>query len=247
MSNSDFIFGIRPVIEAIRSGKTIDKLMVKKGISGELFMELNTLIKEHGIAIHTVPEEKLNRITRKLHQGVIAFLSPVPFFNFEELVTQAFEKGETPFILFLDQVSDVRNFGAIVRTAECAGVHAIIVPEKGSAQINADSVKTSAGALHHVPICKVRNSVGCIRTLKNSGLKAVAATEKGAENYCSHTLTDPLVIIMGSEDQGVSEELIRQADHLVRIPVLGKIDSLNVSVAAGVILYEVVRQRFTQS
>jgi 23S rRNA (guanosine2251-2'-O)-methyltransferase len=243
MNSTDFIFGIRPVIEAILSGKTIDKLLVKKGISGELFLELNSLIKENHIVAQSVPEEKLNRITRKTHQGVIAFLSPVPFYNFEEIVTQLFENGETPFLLFLDQVSDVRNFGAIVRTAECAGVHAIIVPEKGSAQIGADAIKTSAGALHHIPVCKVRNSMGCIRTLKNSGLTVFAATEKAVELYSSQNFTAPCAIIMGSEDQGVSDELIRQADHLVRIPILGKIGSLNVSVAAGILMYEAAKQR----
>lgn len=246
MDNNDFIFGIRPIIEAIRSGKSIDKLLVKKGMTGELFLELAALIKEQQLAIHQVPEEKLNRITRKNHQGVIAFLSPVPFQNFEEIVLQVFEKGETPFLLFLDQVSDVRNFGAIVRSAECAGVHAIIVPEKGSAQIGADAVKTSAGAVLHLPVCKVRNSVACIRHLRNSGLTVFAATEKTNEIYTQQDYSVPCTIIMGSEDQGVSDELLRIADHLIRIPVLGKIESLNVSVAAGVILYEVVKHRTHQ-
>jgi 23S rRNA (guanosine2251-2'-O)-methyltransferase len=243
INNNDFIFGIRPVIEAINSGKTIDKLLIKKGLSGELIAELNSLVKANNILAQLVPEEKLQRITRKTHQGVIAFLSPVPFYQFDEVVTSIFEKGETPLLLFLDQVSDVRNFGAIVRTAECAGVHAIIVPEKGSAQINADAVKTSAGALLHLPVCKVRNSVGAIRTLKNSGLTVYAATEKAATSYFDHDFSVPTVIIMGAEDNGISDELIRQADHLVRIPLTGKINSLNVSVAAGILLFESVKQR----
>ncbi len=246
MNTNEFIFGIRPVIEAIRSGKTIDKLMVKKGISGELIGELTGLAKEHDIALQAVPEEKLNRITRKNHQGAIAFLSPVPFQNYEEIIIQLFEKGETPFILYLDKISDVRNFGAIVRTAECAGVHAIIVPEKGAAQIGADAIKTSAGALHHIAVCKVRNTVGCIRNLKNSGLTLFAATEKASQNYTDFDYSVPCAIIMGSEDEGISEEILRLADHLVRIPILGKIGSLNVSVAAGVLLYETVKQRHKQ-
>jgi len=243
MNNNEFLFGIRPAIEAIRSGKTIDKLMVKKGISGELIAELTSLAREYDIALQPVPEEKLNRITRKNHQGVIAFLSPVPFQNYEEIIIQLFEKGETPFILYLDKISDVRNFGAIVRTAECAGVHAIIVPEKGAAQIGADAIKTSAGALHHIAICKVRNTVGCIRTLKNTGLTLFAATEKASHDYTDFDYSVPSAIIMGSEDEGISEEIIRLADHLVRIPIMGKIGSLNVSVAAGIILYETVKQR----
>lgn len=243
MMTSDFIFGIRPVIEAIKSGKTIDKLMMKKGIGGESLQELHTLIKENRIVTQIVPEERLNRITRKTHQGVIAFLSPIPFVSYEEIITQTFEKGETPFVLFLDQISDVRNFGAIVRTAECAGVHAIIVPEKGSAQIGADAVKTSAGALLHIPICKTRNSVACIKSLKNSGLSIFAATEKAAELYTNHDYSVPLAIVMGAEDTGISDEILRLADHLVKIPILGNIGSLNVSVAAGVVMYEVVKHR----
>ncbi|HPR31135.1 MAG TPA: RNA methyltransferase substrate-binding domain-containing protein, partial [Prolixibacteraceae bacterium] len=178
MEKSDFIFGIRPVIEAIRSGKTIDKLLLKKGLKGESVQHLYELIKLNGIHTRNVPEEKLNRITRKNHQGVIAFLSPVPFFNLEEVVTQTYEKGEIPLFLYLDRVSDVRNFGAIVRTAECAGVHAVIVPESGSAQLGSDAVKTSAGALHRVPVCKVNNPMKTLVTLKENGVKLIAATEK---------------------------------------------------------------------
>lgn len=243
MSNNDFIFGIRAVIEAIRSGKTIDKLLVKKGLQGELYKELSTLIKENKLHYQSVPEQKLNRITRKNHQGVIAFISPVPFYDFSEIVTRTYENGETPFFLYLDQITDVRNFGAIVRTAECTGVHAIIVPEKGSAQINADAIKTSAGALHYVPICKIRSPKGTISSLQENGLKIVAASEKAASNYTESDYRPPCVIVMGSEEYGISEEILEIADELIKIPLAGKIESLNVSVATGILLYEVVKQR----
>ena len=243
MEKNDFIFGIRAIIEAIRSGKTIDKLLVKKGINGALFQELSQLVKEHQIVTQSVPEQKLNRITRKNHQGVIAFLSPVPFYDITEIVARTFEEGKNPFFLYLDQISDVRNFGAIVRTAECAGVNAIIIPERGSAQITGDAMKTSAGALNHMPVCKVRNASGTIKFLQESGIKAFAASEKGTTLYSAVDYTSPCVVIMGSEDVGVSDELIRITDELVQIPILGAIESLNVSVAAGVLMYEVVKQR----
>lgn len=243
MTNNDFIFGIRAIIEAIRSGKIIDKLLVKKGLQGELFQELSDLIKEHNLHYQLVPEEKLNRITRKNHQGVIGFISPVPFYDFDEIVTRTYENGEVPFFLYLDQITDVRNFGAIVRSAECAGVHAIIVPEKGSAQINADAVKTSAGALHYVPICKVRNAHYTISALQQNGLKIFAATEKAANNYYDSDFKVPCVVVMGSEESGISTDILNIADELIKIPIKGKIDSLNVSVATGILLYEVVKQR----
>jgi len=243
MSNNDYIFGIRAIIEAIRSGKTIDKLMVKKGLQGELFQELSELIKEFQVNAQYVPEEKLNRITRKNHQGVIAFISPVPFYELDEIITRTYENGETPFFLYLDQVTDVRNFGAIVRSAECAGVHAIIVPEKGSAQINADAVKTSAGALHTMPVCKVRNAYNTLKNLQENGIKLFAATEKAQTVYFEEDYKAPCTIIMGAEDTGISNEILRIADSLIKIPLKGKIESLNVSVATGILLFEVLKQR----
>jgi 23S rRNA (guanosine2251-2'-O)-methyltransferase len=243
MSNNDFIFGIRAIIEAIRSGKTIDKLIIKKGLQGELYLELVELIKEYQLNVQSVPEEKLNRVTRKNHQGAIAFVSPVPFFDIEEIITRTYEKGETPFFLYLDQITDVRNFGAIVRSAECAGVHAIIIPEKGSAQINADAIKTSAGAIFSVPICKVRSAHQTLLNLQQNGIKLFAATEKANTLYANEDYSTPCTIIMGSEDEGISTEIIRIADRLVKIPIKGKIESLNVSVATGILLFEVVKQR----
>jgi 23S rRNA (guanosine2251-2'-O)-methyltransferase len=243
MENSDYIFGIRPIIEAIRSNKTIDKILIKKGLKGELSLELNEIIRENQINTQIVPEEKLNRITRKNHQGVIAFISPVPFYDLDEIIARTYEKGYTPFFLYLDQITDVRNFGAIVRSAECAGVHAIIIPEKGAAQIGGDAVKTSAGALHIVPICKVRNPSKTLVNLQENGIRLFAATEKAVSDYSEMDYKVPCTIVMGSEDKGISPEIIKIADELIKIPVMGKIESLNVSVAAGILLFEVVKQR----
>lgn len=237
------IFGIRAVIEAINSGKEVDKVLLQKGERGDLFKEAFDLIRQHNIPFQYVPVEKLNRITRKNHQGVIAFISPVTFYDIENLLPGLFEEGENPIILVLDQVTDVRNFGAIVRTAECAGVHAVLVPDKGAARINADAVKTSAGALHLVPVCRTRNLKESVLYLQQSGLKVIAATEKSSENYSKTDYTGPVAIVMGSEEFGIDRQILDLADDRVQIPILGKIQSLNVSVAAGLLVYEVVRQR----
>ncbi|MBN1926693.1 MAG: 23S rRNA (guanosine(2251)-2'-O)-methyltransferase RlmB [Prolixibacteraceae bacterium] len=243
MEKSDFIFGLRPVIEAIKSGKNIDKLLLKKGLRGDSFHELNELVKLHRINARSVPEEKLNHVTRKNHQGVIAFISPVPFYDLEEIITQVYEKGETPFFLYLDQITDVRNFGAIVRTAECAGVHAVIIPESRTAQIGSDAIKTSSGALHIVPVCKVKDPLIALNILKENGIKLIAATEKATSLYAEADFSVPCSLIMGSEDKGISEEILIIANELVKIPLHGQIESLNVSVAAGIILFEGVKQR----
>jgi rRNA methylase, putative, group 3 len=240
---TDFIFGIRAIIEAIRSGKEIDKVLIRKGLSGELFQELLAEIKDSGILFSYVPAEKLDRITRKNHQGVIAFVSPVAYHSIGSIIPGLYEQGKTPFILILDCITDVRNIGAIARTAECAGVDAIIVPEKGSAQINADAVKTSAGAINYVPFCRVKSLVNTVKFLKDSGLQVFAATEKATENYFSGNFKEPLAIILGAEDVGIAPDLLRFSDYLVRIPTKGQIESLNVSAAASVLMYEVVKQR----
>ena len=241
--NEDLIFGTRAVIEAIKSGKEIDKVLLKKGQVGDLYKELFDLIRERQVPFQFVPIEKINRITRKNHQGVIAFVSPVTFYDVENLLPTLFEDGKNPLILVLDQVTDVRNFGAIVRTAECAGADAVLIPDKGAARINADAVKTSAGALHLVPVCRARDLRKAVLYLQQSGLKLVAATEKSAENYTEKDYTGPVAIIMGSEEFGIDRQLLEMADDRVQIPILGKIQSLNVSVAAGLLVYEVVRQR----
>lgn len=239
----DFLFGFRPVLEALRSGKEIDKILVQKGLTNQQLPELIQLAKELNVTISINPPEKLDRITRKNHQGVIAFAAYVQFSSIENIIADTFEKGETPLLLILDRVTDVRNFGAICRTAECAGVHAIIIPEKGGAQINSDAMKTSAGAISYLPICREYNLKKTIEYLKESGLQIIACTEKTDDLLYAPDYTLPTAIIMGSEEDGVSPEYLKRSDHLVKIPMYGKIESLNVSVAAGVLIYEVVRGR----
>jgi len=239
----DFVFGTRAVIEAVRAGKSIDKILIKNGLNNELFGELYHLIKELKLPFQYVPLEKINRITRKNHQGVVALISSIDFYRIEDILPTVYEKGEDPLLLILDQVTDVRNFGAIVRSAECAGVHAIVIPEKGAARIGADAVKTSAGALNIVPVCRSANLTATVEFLKNSGIKIVAATEKAKDYYTDLQLSGPLGVIMGAEDEGISPALLRAADELARIPIHGSIQSLNVSVAASLMVYEAVRQR----
>jgi len=243
MNKEDFLFGTRAVIEAIKKGRTIDKVLLKKGLSNELFQELLRLIKENNITTQSVPIEKINRITRKNHQGVIAFISPIEFDDIEMVLPGIYESGETPLLLILDQITDVRNFGAIIRSAECAGVQAVIIPEKGMARIGADAVKTSAGAIHHVPICRVNNLYKTVGFLKQSGIQIFAATEKASDLYSDTDFKVPAAIVMGSEEKGISEQILKLADHKIKIPILGKIESLNVSVSAALIIYEAVRQR----
>jgi 23S rRNA (guanosine2251-2'-O)-methyltransferase len=243
MNKEDFVFGTRAVIEAIKNGKTIDKILVKKGLNNELFNELQSLIKENNIQVQSVPVEKINRVTRKNHQGVLAFISPIVFDDIENVLPGIYEGGQDPLLLILDQITDVRNFGAIVRSAECAGVQAIIIPEKGMARIGADAVKTSAGALHHLPICKVNNLHKTIQFLSDSGIRIVAATEKGDKLYTESDFNCPVGIVMGSEDDGISQQILDIADEQLKIPILGNIESLNVSVSAALMIYEAVRQR----
>jgi 23S rRNA (guanosine2251-2'-O)-methyltransferase len=240
---SDCIFGLRPVIEAIKAGKQIDRLLIKQGLQGPLYHELMTEVKKNNIVYQIVPLERIELVTRKNHQGVLAWLSIIEYQYISNLLPMIFEKGEDPLIVALDGVSDVRNFGAIVRTAECMGAHAIIIPEKGSARITADAVKTSAGALHSFPVCREKSIVRAIEFLKESGLKVVCAAEKGGSGASETDLKGPVVLIMGSEEKGISRELVSLADKTVRIPMKGSIASLNVSVAAGILIYEIARQR----
>ena len=237
------IFGLRPIIEAIQAGKEIDTLFIQKGLKNELFQELWQLVRARKVNYKHVPVEKLNRLTRKNHQGVFAFISPINFHKTDNIIQDVFEKGENPLFLVLDRVTDVRNFGAIVRTAECSGVQAIIVPEKGSAAINGDALKTSAGALHNIPICREFNLKATIEYLKNCGLQIIGCTEKTEEKIYQLNFNLPTAIIMGSEEDGISTEYLKLCDYKAKIPMNGTIGSLNVSVSAGVILYEAVRQR----
>ena len=243
MEKSDYIFGIRAVIEAIEAGRDIDCVLIKKDLSGDLAAELMALIKQYVIVTRRVPIERINRITRKNHQGVVAMLSAVTYNSLENIVPMLYEEGRLPFMVLLDGLTDVRNFGAIARTCECAGVDAIVIPERDSVSVNADAVKTSAGALLHIPVCRERSILGAVKFLKENGYQIIAATEKAEINYTQADFTVPVAIVMGSEDVGISNEVLRQADTLVAIPQFGKIGSLNVSVAAGVMIYEGVRQR----
>ncbi|MBO7589095.1 MAG: 23S rRNA (guanosine(2251)-2'-O)-methyltransferase RlmB [Bacteroidaceae bacterium] len=240
---NEMIFGIRAVIEAVEAGKEIDRLLVKKDLQGELSKELFSAIRGYDIPVQRVPVEKLNRITRKNHQGVIAFIAPVTYQHVEDLVPALYEEGKEPFFVLLDGVTDVRNFGAIARTAECAGVNAIIIPSRNSVSVNADAVKTSAGALHILPVCRENQIASAIRYLKNSGIRIVGATEKAELDYTRAELQGPVCLIMGAEDKGIPQEHLALCDEWVRIPILGQIESLNVSVAAGILIYETVKQR----
>ena len=247
MDKNQYIFGIRAVIEAIEAGKEIDKILIKKDLSGELVTELFTLIRERGIVNQHVPVERINRITRKNHQGVVAMLAAVTYNSLENLVPQLYEDGKLPFVVVLDGITDVRNFGAIARTCECAGVDAIVIPERNSVSVNADAVKTSAGAQHYLPVCRERNLVTAVKYLKNSGYKVYGATEKSQTNYTKPDYTEPTAIVLGAEDTGISNEILRLCDTHVAIPEFGNINSLNVSVAGGILLYEVVRQRLNSN
>ena len=237
------LFGIHAVMEAIKSGKTIDKIFLQKGLQGELSRELILLLREHKIVPNTVPIEKLNKLTRRNHQGVVAFVAPIDFHDLEELVIKTQEKGEMPLFIMLDQLTDARNFGAIIRTAECVGAHGIIIPKSGAAPVSADTVKTSAGAVFNMPICKVDHLKDAIYLLQASGIQTVAATEKTEDTIYQVDFKNPTVIIMGSEGKGVSPGILKLVDHKAKLPMFGNISSLNVSVAAGVFLYEAVRQR----
>lgn len=243
MQTNDYIFGIRAVMEAIEAGKEIDRVLMSKELTGDLAQELMTMMRQRDVVCKKVPVEKINRITRKNHQGVVAMLSAITYYKLENLVPELYEQGRLPFLVVLDGITDVRNFGAIARTCECAGVDAIVIPERDSVSVGADAVKTSAGALLHIPVCRERNTFTAVRYLRDAGYQLVAATEKAAINYTQGDYTTPVAIVMGSEDTGISPEVLRQCDTLVGIPQFGKIGSLNVSVAAGIMMYEVVRQR----
>ena len=244
--NNEMIFGVRAVLEALDAGKEIDKILIKKDIQSELSRELFAALKGRTIPVQRVPVEKLNRITRKNHQGVIAFVSAVEYASVETVVPTIFEEGKNPLLVLLDGITDVRNFGSIARTCDCAGVDAVIIPMHGSVTVNADAVKTSAGALHTLPVCREKNITETLKYLKESGIRIVCATEKGDMNYTQANFTEPICIVMGAEDTGIPREHLALCDDWVSIPQFGNIESLNVSVATGVILYEAVRQRHLQ-
>ncbi len=239
----EFIFGIRVIIETIEAGKEIDRLFVQKNLSNPLIKELVQVARAHHVPFVQVPIEKLNRITRKNHQGAVAFLSAIQYASLDNVINEAFQKGDEPFVVILDRITDVRNFGAIARSAECAGAHALIVPSRGSAPANSDAMKTSAGALSHIPVCRSENLKSTLTYLKESGIAVVGCTEKTNNMIYTIDLNRPVCIIMGSEEDGISPEYLKLCDETGKIPMSGKIGSLNVSVAAGIALFEVVRQK----
>lgn len=241
--NEDVIFGIHACIEAIRAGKEVNKVMIQRGLRGDLINKLIEELKENGIEPVYVPDEKLDRFGNRNHQGVIALISPVGYQKIEEVLPMVFEEGRVPLILLLDRITDVRNFGAICRSAECMGIDAVIIPEKGGALITSDAIKTSAGALMKIPVCKHFNLKEVIDYLKESGLQMVGCTEKTDKFIYDVDLTLPTCIIMGNEEEGISNEYLKRCDQKVKIPMTGTIESLNVSVSAGIIVYEVIRQR----
>ncbi|MEL7006517.1 MAG: 23S rRNA (guanosine(2251)-2'-O)-methyltransferase RlmB [Bacteroidota bacterium] len=239
----EVVFGIRAIIELINSGKEIDKLLIQKGESNDLMKELIALAKNHHIPIASVPQEKLNRVTRKNHQGAIAYISAIEYASLDNIISEAYQSGRVPLLLVLDRVTDVRNFGAIARSAECAGVDGIVIPSRGSAAINSDAMKTSAGALGYIPVCRESNLKATIKYLKENGLMIVACTEKTSDSIFDADLKEPCAILLGSEENGISPEYLKLADQRGKIPMTGQIGSLNVSVSAAIAVFEAVRQR----
>jgi len=247
VKEKEMIFGLHAVIEAIDAGKTIDKILIRRDMSSSLGRQLTERLTQSGEETQTlvqrVPVEKLNQFTDRNHQGVIAFLSPVEFYKVEDVIQAAYDRGDTPLLMVLDNVTDMRNFGAIARTCACAGVDGLVIGTRGSAAVNGDAVKTSSGAIHTLPICKVENMQNALRLMRESGLNIVAATEHASKNYTAADMTLPTAILMGNEEKGIYEANLKLATEQVRIPMRGNIESLNVSVAAGVMVYEAVRQR----
>lgn len=243
LEKNDYIYGIRAVIEAAEAGKEFDKVLISNTLQSALAPELMTALKSRGILIQKVPVEKIDRITRRNHQGVLAILSAVSYCSLATLVPTLFEEGKTPLIVMLDGVTDVRNFGAIARTCECAGVDAMVIARRGGASVTADAMKTSAGALAYLPICRENSIINSVKFLRDCGFQIVAATEKSDIPYTRADFTLPTAIVMGAEDTGISEDVFRFSTARVAIPERGHISSLNVSVAAGVMIYEAVRQR----
>jgi len=247
VSPEEMIFGTRTVIEALLAGQELDKVFVQQRLENDLIRELLQACKDHQTPVLRVPVEKLNRFTRKNHQGVVALKAAVSYASLDHIIQQAFEKGESPLLVMLDRVTDVRNFGAIARSAECAGAHGIIIPAKGGAQINSDAVKTSAGALHHIPVCREEYLKNTIQYLQSSGIPVVACSEKAEKNMYEVDFSGPVCLLMGSEEDGISPAYLELADDHTLIPMYGKIASLNVSVATSVLLFESQRQRNFQA
>tara|TARA_B100000900_G_C20382267_1_gene635088 strand:- start:41 stop:760 length:720 start_codon:yes stop_codon:yes gene_type:complete len=236
------IFGIRAVMEAITSSKDIDKVFIQIGLKGSLINTLESIIRKNKINFSYVPKQKLDRLSKKNHQGVIARISPIKLLNLNE-IDSIITENDAPIILILDQINDVRNFGAIIRTAEVAGVTAVVIQNSSSAPINSDTIKTSAGAIFNIPICKVNHIKDAIYHFKSLGISIISASEKSDKNLYETDFKKPVAIVMGSENKGINKSVLKISDEIVKLPMYGKIESLNVSVASGIFLYEVIRQR----
>ena len=243
IDKNQYIYGIHAVLEAIDAGKDIDKILLSKTLNVDTAKEIVDRARSLRVPVQRVPVQKIDRITRRNHQGVLALMSAVTYYQVENIVPQLFDNGENPFIVVLDGVTDVRNFGAVARTCECAGVSAIVIPDRESVSANADAVKTSAGALNYLPVCREHNLVNAVKLLRDSGFKIVGTSDKSQVPYTRGVYTGPVAIVLGAEDKGVSPEIMKLCDTQVMIPEFGHINSLNVSVAGGIMIYEVVRQR----
>lgn len=247
IDKTQYIYGIHAVLEAIEAGKDIDKIFISKTLNEETAREISDRARQLRVPVQRVPVQKIDRITRRNHQGVLAMMAAVTYYHAEDLVPQLFDEGENPFIVVLDGVTDVRNFGAVARTCECAGVSAIVIPDRESVSVNADAVKTSAGALNYLPVCREHNLVNAVKLLRDSGFKIVGTSDKSKTSYTRADYTGPVAIVLGAEDKGISPEIMKLCDTQVLIPEFGHINSLNVSVAGGIMIYEVVRQRLNDN
>ena len=247
IDKNQYIYGIHAVLEAIDAGKDIDNIFLSKTLNNETAQEISNRARALRVPVQRVPVQKIDRITRRNHQGVLALMSAVTYYHLEDMVPQMFDDGENPFIVVLDGVTDVRNFGAVARTCECAGVSAIVIPDRESVSANADAVKTSAGALNYLPVCREHNLVNAVKLLRDSGFRVVGTSDKSKTSYTSADYTGPVAIVLGAEDKGISPEIMKLCDTQVYIPEFGHINSLNVSVAGGIMIYEVVRQRLNDN
>lgn len=243
MEKQQLVYGLRPVIEAIESGRQIDRILMQNGLGGPLAGDLKGKIRDHGIPFQYVPVDKLNRLAPGNHQGAVALISSIAYQDFTTLVENLMQQEVNPLLLMLDHITDVRNMGAIARTAECAGFHAIIIPDRGSAALNTDAVKTSSGALLRIPVCREANFKTTLNLAKQYGIQIVAATEKGAVHYRQVDFRQPTLLILGNEEHGISNELLKMSDLRAKLPILGQVQSLNVGVAAGIFMYEALEQR----
>ena len=243
MEKTDLIYGTRAVMEAVRAGRPIEKIYLQTGMTNDLMKELVAALKAHGVPYSWVPAEKIGRLTSRNHQGVVGLLSAVSYVPLQVLIDKAYGEGRTPFFLLLDRITDVRNFGAVARVCECAGLDGMVIEEKGNSPVTGDAVKTSAGALHYIPVCRVKSLKQAIRDLKENGIQIVACTEKATRILFEIDLSSPTALLLGSEEDGIDPALLKDADIAAKIPMHGKIESLNISVAAGIAIYEVLRQK----